>query len=224
VQSTSNELGHGLAGTSKGVGAAMKTIALDTFVDATAGAILKHKKVAKFIEGCGKELVKRAAGKWLGKVPSVTARKFVFAYMQNAGSSAVETAIGDGIKSAKGDTTVADFFANVAKSAVLGGLLKDFEHVFDKKFAPSVYDKLPKDARDKFFKNVSKEEAIKFIDNVLSTSASSTAATAVDNAISGLSGKDDMAKSAADAAASAAEQLAKNRDFLEKLDAAAKAK
>ncbi len=223
ISSTSNELGHGIVGTSDGVGKALRNISLATLIDGSVGAFMKSNKAKEIMEKAGATLAKTVTSKWLSKVPSTTVQKFVTGYFENAGSSFVESGIKETAKLAKGETTKDEFLKNIAKSTAIGGILKDFEKVFDAKFAQAVYEQLPKQFRDKFFEKVSPEQAVKFIEKAMNTTASKTAENAVNETIASLTGKDNMQKAATDAATKAAAKLVTQREFLERLKAAAEA-
>jgi len=190
VSSSANELGKYGAGTSKGPADAIKNIATDTIIDATVGVVLKGGKGKEIIEGVSKKVVQKGTSKWIGKVGSKTAQKYVTGYLEHTAKSGVEESIKQVGAMIKGKTKPEEFFGKVATAMVTSGLLKNFDDAVDKKLGKAIYNSISDKARKEIFGELKSTVAIGIINDIVKKNTGEYVGKGIEKTLKAATGKE----------------------------------
>lgn len=149
VESLSNEVGKGIAGSSEGAGTAATNVLRDTVIGGAIGALTRGKFAEKIVEGVGAQIARRATASWMRQVSQRTAVRYIGVLLKGSLSSALEGAISDALGQLRSNPemmTWDKFMTNIALNLVSGGLFAKLDGVLDPR-ARSLVANMPANTR-----------------------------------------------------------------------------
>lgn len=221
VESIATEVGHGFAGTSKGIGAATTNVLRDTVIAGAIGALTGGKAGGKIIEGVTAQIMRRASGRWASRISSSVITAFIGRALKRGASSALEGAVGDVLsqfRSRPEQLTWDKFFQNVAINMVGGALLGDLEDVLTPRLNDLI-KKMPRSIRTRALSGLSDREIAKLSSKGLNTLVNSAYQASAERVLSKARGTESPKQ----LKQQIVDDLYRDRKFLERLEALASA-
>lgn len=129
VESIANEVGKGIAGSSKGIGDASFNVLADSFIGGSIGALVKGKAGEKIIAKIGPLVASKLGGKLFEKASQKAVTAFVISYFKNNGAAILEGCMTDVMKEYKSNASglsVEKFVGIVSKQVATAGVFGKF--------------------------------------------------------------------------------------------------
>ncbi len=196
VEAIANEVGKGIAGSSKGFGDASMNVLKDAFIGGSIGALIKGGAADKIIAKLGPAVAKQLGGKFFQKASERVVCQWVIAYFKANGKDILEGVMKETLKAYKSNATgltVDKFVQIVAKEVVTAGPFKKLERLGE--FGGGVLMKaLPSSAKGKLLKSLgekaTEKELKEVFDKVLGESGKELAGKVYDQVLGGASGNE----------------------------------
>lgn len=174
VETLATEVGHGIAGSSQGVGAATTNVVLNTLVGGSIGAITGGQIGDKIITGVGNQVVRRISSQWVRRVGQRAATKFIIKIMKTALAGALEGAITDILNQAKRNPeklTWEKFMQSIAINMVTAGVFAHLDDVLLQPRMEHLVSMLPKSFKREFARGLGRKARDEMEINELLTKA-----------------------------------------------------
>ncbi len=153
VETLATEVGHGLAGSSQGVGAATRNVLQNAVIGGAVGAVVRGKFAEKILEVVGAQIARRIGAQWVTRVGQRAAAQFIKKMLKGGMSNALEGAITDVLNQFKSNPeklTWDKFMQSIALNMVSGGLFADLDDVLLMPRSQHIVSLLPPSFRREF--------------------------------------------------------------------------
>lgn len=175
TESLANEVGHGFAGSSQGVGTAATNVLRDTIIAGALGAFTKGKFAEKIVEGVGAQVARRLTANWMRRLSQRTAAQFIKKFLKGSFSNAFEGAISDAVKQLRSNPekmTWEKFMQNVALNLLSGGVFAKLDDYLDPS-ARNLVSNIPTKARRELSQGLGRNLTNKELEKLLTAAGSS---------------------------------------------------
>jgi peptidoglycan hydrolase-like protein with peptidoglycan-binding domain len=221
VETLAHEVGKGINGQSGGIGDATLNVLRDAFIGGTVGAVVKGGVGKKLADSVGKQLVKRLGGAFAKEAGEDATLMFFKRYFQNNGADILEGIIKDAIKQYKSNAKglTADILLGIiVKEVLTAGAFKNLDKAGAVQ-ADAIFKRLSNAQKKQFLEGLGPKAKMSEVEEAVAKAFGEGYKEIAGEIYKGVVGKltgDESTKQIED---KAADEMAKNRALLARIEA-----